>query len=71
MYKYFDSYYYFILVKCIKQFINTFTNMLIIIFQNDKVKIRLKIPVIDYILQSINKFIIIVDYDFLLNSNKN
>ncbi len=47
MHEYPNSYYCLILVKYAKQFANTFADISIIIFQDDKVKIRFEILVID------------------------
>ena len=71
MHEYPDSYYCLASVKCAKQFASTFADVSVVISQDDKMKIRLKVPAVGHtfhILQSVNKSTIIANHDFPLGS---
>ena len=68
-----DNYYYFISIKCAKQFTSTFADMSVVIFQNNKAKIDLRVLAVSHIfciLQSINKSTTIADHDFSIRSRQ-
>ncbi|CAG8620033.1 3137_t:CDS:2 [Cetraspora pellucida] len=64
-----NGHYCFASVKCAKQFASVFSNMLVVICQDDKAKIGFEIPAVGqtfYILQSINNPICIADHNFVI-----
>ena len=67
MHEYPNSYYCLILVKYAKQFANTFADVSVVISQDDKTKIGLRVPAVGHTfrtLQSINEPTTIADHDF-------
>ncbi|GES79777.1 hypothetical protein GLOIN_2v1783204 [Rhizophagus clarus] len=68
-----DDYYCFASVKNAKQFATIFANKTIIILQNDKAKIGLKVPAVSQIfhtLQSVHEPVNVADHDFPLKNGQ-
>ncbi|CAG8470119.1 9288_t:CDS:2, partial [Scutellospora calospora] len=64
-----DGHYCLVFVKCTKQFASVFSDMSVVISQDDKAKIGLRIPAVGrifHILQSINNPICVADHDFVI-----
>src|SRR6266498_411608 len=62
-----DSHYCLASVKGVKQFASTFADVSVVIFQDDKAKIRLGVPAVGrtfHILQSVNEPMTVADHDF-------
>src|SRR6266542_589475 len=62
-----DSHYCLASVKGAKQFASTFADVSVVISQDDKAKIRLRVPAVGrtfHILQSVNEPTIVADHDF-------
>jgi len=66
-----DEHYCLAFIKITKVFAEVFADEVVIIFQDNKVKVRLSIPAVDHMfktIQTINEPVTIKDHDFSISS---